>query len=398
MAKLIARNEYLEQLKTWREKDMIKVVTGVRRCGKSTLFELYIDHLKSTGVKPEQIISINLEDVDNAELLNHATLHEYIKARLCDNKWTYVFIDEVQNCDEYERALSSLYLRKNVDIYITGSNAYMLSGELATKLTGRYVTIDMLTLSFAEYCQAIVIPDNRKRFVQYMNFGGFPYTTAIDADRMLQSVYLEGIYNTVLVKDVMTRHKISDVSIIEAITKFLCSNIGSPVSAKKITDTMKSTGRAISVNTVENYISALTDSYLFYRVERYDIKGKMHLKTMPKYYACDTGLRNWILGSENADIGHQLENLVYLQLLRKGYRVSIGKMRDKEVDFVAVKGNEKIYIQVAYLLATPETIEREFGNLEMIKDFHAKYVISMDDIDMSRNGIKHMNIIEWLAD
>jgi len=397
MAKLVARNEYLEQLKMWREREMIKVVTGVRRCGKSTLFELYIDYLKSTGVTSEQVVSINLEDEDNSELLDHAKLHEYVKSRLRKDKWTYVFIDEVQNCAEYERAISSLYLRKNVDIYITGSNAYMLSGELATKLTGRYIEIDMLPLSFAEYGQAVDIVDDRKRFLQYMNMGAFPYAATLADNSVAHAQYLEGIYNTVLVKDVVTRHRINDVSVVEAIVKFLCSNVGSPVSAKKIADTMKSNGRPIAVNTVENYLRALTDSYLFYKVERYDIKGKLHLKTAPKYYVCDTGLRNTILGSDNTDIGHQLENMVYLELLRRGYRVNIGKTRTKEIDFVAVKGKETIYVQVAYLLATPETVEREFGNLEQIKDNFPKYVISMDDVDMSRSGITHMNVAEWLG-
>jgi len=398
MPALIARDEYLDQLKTWREKEMIKVVTGVRRCGKSTLFELYGDYLKASGVTDEQIISINLEDEDNSALLDHAKLHEYVKDRLRKDKWTYVFIDEVQNCNEYERAVSSLYLRKNVDIYITGSNAYMLSGELATKLAGRYIEIDMLPLSFSEFGRALNIPDRRERFLRYMSMGGFPYALTMVDNAAAHAQYLEGIYNTVLIKDVITRQRINDISVIEAIVKFLSGNIGNSVSAKKIADTMKSNGRPISENTVENYIRALTGSYLFYKVERYDIKGRQHLKTAPKYYACDTGLRNAILGSENTDIGFQLENIVYLELIRRGYRVSIGKTREQEVDFVAVKGKETMYVQVAYLLAAPETVQREFGGLERIKDNYPKYVISMDDVDMSRNGIIHKNIAEFLEE
>jgi len=398
MVKLVARNEYLEQLKMWCEKEMIKVVTGVRRCGKSTLFELYIDYLKSTGITDEQIVFVNLEDEDNSELLNHTKLHEYVKSRLCNDKWTYVFIDEVQNCAEYERAISSLYLRKNVDIYITGSNAYMLSGELATKLTGRYIEIDMLPLSFSEYSKAVAVAGERKRFLQYMNMGAFPYAATLTDNSIAHAQYLQGVYNTVLIKDVVTRYRINDVSVVEAIVKFLCSNVGSPVSAKRIADTMKSSGRPIAVNTVENYLRALIDSYLFYKVERYDIKGKMHLKTAPKYYICDTGLRNMILGSDNTDIGHQLENIVYLELIRRKYRVNIGKTSAKEVDFVAVKGKETIYVQVAYLLATSETVDREFGNLEQIKDNFPKYVLSMDEVDMSRNGIRHMNVADWLEE
>jgi len=273
MNKIIKRDIYLEQLVMWQEQEMIKVVTGVRRCGKSTLFDLYIEHLKAGGVSDEQIVFVNLEDEDNAELLDHIKLHEYVKKRISKGKWTYVFLDEIQNCKDYEKAVASLYLRKNLDIYITGSNAYMLSGELATKLTARYVKIDMLPLSFAEYGVAVEIPDKRERFDSYINMGSFPYTTRLINNTLAHSQYLEGIFNTVLVKDVIARNCIKDVTLLKSITTFLADNIGSPVSAKKIADTLTSNGRPTGSATVDTYLEALTDAYLFYKVNRYDIKG-----------------------------------------------------------------------------------------------------------------------------
>lgn len=399
MNKLIERKGYLSQLAMWREEEMIKVVTGVRRCGKSTLFELYMERLRAEGVTDEQIIFINLEDEDFSELLDYKKLHEYVKTRIVKSKWTYVFIDEIQNCGEYEKAVSSLFLRKNLDIYITGSNAYMLSGELATKLTARYIEIDMLPLSFAEYKEAVMIGDKRECFYQYMNLGGFPYAARFADNSLAHSQYLEGIYNTVLVKDVMTRKKLNDVTLVKSIVAFLSSNIGSSVSAKKIADTLTSNGRPTGVATVEIYLEALTDSYLFYKVQRYDIKGKMHLKTESKYYICDTGLRNMILGTRGRDIGHQIENIVFLELLRRGYTINIGKSgRGTEVDFVAVRDKQTAYYQVSATVLDESTLKRELEPLKQIKDNYPKYLITLDDFASDHDGITQINMIEWLSE
>lgn len=397
MNKLIERKAYLEQLAMWRKEEMIKVVTGVRRCGKSTLFDLYIERLKADGVTDEQIVFVNLEDEDYAELLDYKKLHEYVKTRILKDKWTYVFIDEIQNCEEYERAVSSLYLRKKVDIYITGSNAYMLSGELATKLTARYIEIDMLPLSFAEYGEAVKTPDKHERFNQYMNMGAFPYASRFVDNSLAHSQYLEGIYNTVLVNDVMTREGLNDITLVKSIAGFLASNVGSPVSTKKIADTLTSNGRPTGSATVDTYLEALTDAYLFYKINRYDIKGKMHLKTESKYYICDTGLRNMILGTTNKDIGHQIENIVYLELLRKGYTIHIGKSgRSTEVDFVAIHNKKTEYYQVSASVLDESTLERELTPLIQIKDNYPKFLITLDDFTGDHDGIQQVNLIDWL--
>ena len=398
MHKLITRKEYLKQLAMWREETIIKVVTGVRRCGKSTLFDLYVDNLAKDGVADEQVVLVNLENEDVSKLLDHKKLHAYVKARMVKGKWTYVFIDEIQNCKDYEKAISSLYLKENIDIYITGSNAYMLSGELATRLAGRYIEIDMLPLSFVEYSEAVNIPDKRERFARYMNMGAFPYAARFVDNSLAHSQYLEGIFNTVLVKDVMTRKKLNDVTLVKSIAGFLCSNIGSPVSAKRIADTLTSAGRPTGVATVEIYLEALTDSYLFYKVQRYDIKGKMHLKTESKYYICDTGLRNMILGTTNRDIGHQIENIVFLELLRRGYTINIGKAgRGTEVDFVAVRDKQTEYYQVSASVLDETALEREMKSLKQIKDNYPKYLLTLDEFAGNHDGIRQANLIDWLC-
>ena len=397
MNKLIERKSYLEQLAMWREEEMIKVITGVRRCGKSTLFDLYIGQLKAGGVADEQIVSVNLEDADFADLLDYKKLHEYVKARIVKDRWTYVFIDEIQNCKNYEQAISSLYLKKNLDIYLTGSNAYMLSGELATKLSARYIEIDMLPLSFSEYSEAVKNPDKRERFDQYMNMGAFPYATRLVDNSLAHSQYLEGIYNTVLVKDVMTRKNLKDIALLKSIASFLADNVGSPVSAKKIADTLTSAGRPTNSVMVDTYLAALKDAYLFYKVERYDIKGKMHLKSESKYYICDTGLRNMILGTPNRDIGRQIENIVYLELLRRGYTIHIGKSgRGTEVDFVAVRDRRTEYYQVSASVLDTNTLARELTPLKQINDNYPKFLITLDDFIGDHDGIEQVNLINWL--
>jgi predicted AAA+ superfamily ATPase len=398
MNKLVSRKKYLAQLATWREERIIKVVTGIRRCGKSTLFELFIEHLKAGGVSGDQIISINLEDEDFSELLDYKKLHGYIKARMLKNKWTYVFLDEIQNCKNYEKAVSSLYLKKNLDIYLTGSNAYMLSGELATKLTARYIKIDMLPLSFEEYSEVVKTSDKRERFYQYMNMGAFPYITRFVDNSLAHSQYLEGIYNTVLVKDVMTNKNLKDITLVKSIASFLASNVGSPVSAKKIADTLSSGGRPTGSATVDTYLEALSDAYLFYKVNRYDIKGRMHLKSESKYYICDTGLRNMILGTTNKDIGHQIENIVFLELMRRGYTVNIGKSgRGTEVDFIAVRDRKTEYYQVSASVLDESTLERELTPFKQIKDNYPKYLITLDDFTGNHEGIQQINLINWLS-
>jgi len=399
MNKLIERKIYLQRLDTWREEDLIKVVTGVRRCGKSTLFELFIKKLKSSGVDDEQIISINLASDEFSALLDHKKLHDYVNKRAIKNKRTYVFIDEIQGCTDYEFAITSLYLNKNLDIYITGSNASMLSGDLATKLTARYIEIDMLPLSFVEFSKAVRIADKRERFSNYISNGSFPYSTRFINDSFAHSQYLEGVYNTVLVKDLMIRDKLKDVTLLKSITGFLASHTGTPVSAKKIADALTSGGRPTGSATVDRYIKALTDAYLFYKVDRYDIKGKMHLKSKSRYYICDTGLRNMILGTINMDIGHQIENIVYLELIRRGYNVNICKSgRGTEVDFVAVRNKTTEYYQISASVLDENTLERELSPLKRIKDNYPKYLITLDDFTGEHNGVKQLNLIEWLSD
>ena len=399
MSKIIERKEYIDQLAMWREKEIIKVVTGVRRCGKSTLLDLYIERLKKDGVTDDQIVFINLEDEDNSELLDHKRLHDFVKTHLSKERWSYVFIDEVQNCVDYEKAISSLFLRKNIDIYLTGSNAYMLSGELATKLTARYIEINMLPLSFAEYEKVVIADSKQNLFGRYMNMGAFPYSACFIDNPLANSQYLDGVYNTVLVKDIMARKKLADSTLLKTIARFLTSNVGNFVSANKIANTLTSGGRPTSASTVDAYLEALCDSFLFYKVYRYDIKGKMHLKTENKYYICDTGLRNMMLGTSNKDIGYQIENIVFLELLRRGYRVNIGKVgRDGEVDFVAVRDKQTEYYQVSASVLDENTLARELEPFKQISDNYTKLLLTLDDYQSDHDGIHQINLIDWLND
>lgn len=397
---MIQRQEYLEKMIAYREKQFIKVITGVRRCGKSTLFLLYQDYLKQNGVKEEQIISINLEDLEYESLLNYKELYHYIKERLCSNRYTYIFIDEVQNCNKFEKAVDSLFLQENVDIYVTGSNAYMLSGELATLLSGRYVTINMLPLSFREYCTVNSGESNRQLFQEYLKYGSFPYVAVMEKSEAVIKSYIEGIYNTILIKDVAKREEITDIALLENIVKTVASSIGSPVSIKKISDTINSSGRKISVNTVERYMRALTDSYIFYKADRYDIKGRQYLKTLSKYYIVDTGIRNLLLAESASDLGHLLENIVYLELLRRGYRVNVGKLAEKEVDFVADTHDGLIYYQVSASVLDENTLKRELEPLKKIPDHYPKLLLTLDEIGAGADyeGIRQKNVLEWLKE
>lgn len=397
---MIERKEYLSMLIENKDRDIIKVVTGVRRCGKSTLFALYINWLQENGIASDQIISVNLEELEYEALNDYHTLYDYIKGRLCADRQNYVFIDEVQNCAGFEKAVDSLFIKPNVDVYITGSNAFMLSGELATLLSGRYITVDMLPFSFWEYCQSTAAQGKLKReqFNDYLRFGSFPYAAQLPRRDSDVVPYLEGIYHTILLKDVARREGINDISVLESIVKTLASSVGSPISAKKIADTLCSAGRKISVNTVDRYLRALTDSYLFYDASRYDIKGRQHLKTLGKYYMVDTGLRNLLLAGGSADLGHLIENIVFLELLRRRYKVSIGKLAEKEVDFVTVDSDGVTYYQVAASVLDEATLKRELDPLRKINDNHPKLLLTLDEIGAGANydGIRQYNLIDWL--
>ncbi len=399
---MILRKEYLENLKALKDKQIIKVISGVRRCGKSTLFELYINYLKQIGIEDRQIISINLEDLENSDLLDYKALYSYIKEKLVSGKTNYIFIDEVQKCAGFEKAVDSLFIKKNCDVYITGSNAYLLSGELATFLSGRYIEIDMLPFSFKEYYEATKESGKNKQelFDTYLKYGSFPYVAYLENNEKIINQYIEGVYNTILIKDVATREKINDVTVLENILKTVASSIGSPISIKKISDTLASGGRKISPNTVENYLRALTDSYILYNAARYDIKGRQFLKTLGKYYFVDTGIRNHIISQSARDLGHLLENVVYLELLRRKNRVNIGKLSEKEVDFVATNMNEVEYYQVCASVIDEKTLERELAPLREIKDNYPKILLTLDNIGNGANyeGIRQINVIDWLLD
>lgn len=395
---MIERTEYLEELKRWKDKDLIKVITGIRRCGKSTLFELFINYLKENNVNKKQIIHINLEDADY-DFKNYKELYNYVSKKLDSEKQYYVFLDEVQNVSEFQKAVDSLYIKKNVDVYITGSNAYLLSGELATLLSGRYVEIKMLPLSFKEYISTFNDKNYQQLFLNYMKNGGMPGNISIlksnpnDIDK-----YLDGIFSTIVYKDIMARNKISDKLLLESVLKFIFDSIGSPVSAKKISDTLTSKGISTSNHTVENYIVAFLESFLIYKVKRFDVKGKNILARDYKFYAVDTGLRSFLLGKKaDSDMGHILENIVYLELLRRGYKVYVGKVDNLEVDFVAENRDGLNYFQVALSVRDEKVLARELRSLEKTGDHYPKVLLTLDmDLETDYNGITKMNVIDWL--
>lgn len=396
---IINRTEYLDELKKWKDKDLIKVVTGIRRCGKSTLFELFIKYLKEEGISKEHIISINLESLEY-NFSGYKELYDYVVSQIKDDKKYYVFLDEVQNVKEFQKAVDGLYIKKNIDIYITGSNAFLLSGELATLLTGRYIEIKMLPLSFKEYVSFFSNNNNyQELFLRYMKNGGMPGTLSVlDLENDEINKYLDSIFSTIVFKDIMARNKITDKALLENIIKFIFDSIGSPISTKKISDTLTSRGMSTSNHTVENYITAFVESYLIYKAERFDVKGKNLLVRDYKYYSVDTGLRSYLLGKKaNSDMGHILENIVYLELLRRGYRVYVGKVDDMEVDFVAENYEGIKYFQVALTVRNEKVLERELRVLQKTGDHYPKYLITMDmDLTSDYNGITKINVIDWL--
>ena len=392
---MINRENYLDFLIKLKDKKIIKVVTGIRRCGKSTLFELYKNYLLNNGVDKEQIISLNFENPDDMKFNNWQELYDYIDNKLLKRKKNYIFLDEVQILPNFEKAVDGLFIKDNVDLYITGSNSYMLSGEIATYLTGRYMQIHMLTLSFKEYYEATKSTNELKAYQEYIENGGFPYLINLNNDKTLILNYLDGIYNTVILKDVIYRNNIKDIMILDSTIKFLFDNIGNLLSTNKITNALNSNNRKISVNTIENYLTYLTDSFIIYKVSRYDIKGKEHLKTGDKYYLSDIGLRNFLLG-EIKDTGSILENIIYLELKRRNYEIFIGKYNNKEIDFV-VKNNDGLkYIQVSLSVRDENTLERELAPLKEIKDNYPKYIITLDYDTVNYNGIKQISAIDFL--
>ena len=383
MEKRIDRPEYLEWLKKWKEKQIIKVVSGVRRCGKSTLFDIYKDWLKENGIGSSQIISINFESIEYEPLTDYHALYEHISERLISDKTNYVFLDEIQHVPQFEKAVDSLFLKNNCDVYITGSNAYFMSGELATVLTGRYVELKMLPLSFKEFCTSVDNSEtlsNTQKFNMYLAQSSFPYLSKYHNTERETRDYLRDIYNSVLLNYIVARLKIFDVTTLENITKFLLHNIGNPVSVAKIVNTLKSQGKGSDQKTVGKYLRGLTDSLLLYEVPRYNLKGKMFLSTNSKYYAVDMTLRNMLVRGKDSDIGHILENIVYLELRRRGYDVYVGQFDDTEIDFVTVNGEETAYYQVSATTLDENVLQRELAPLRKVRDNYPKYLLTLDEV------------------
>lgn len=395
---LVKRREYLNKLIALKDKKIIKIITGVRRCGKSTLMEIFKDYLLENGVEKKNIISINFEDYDFYDLREPSKLHSYIKEKLDSENQNYIFLDEIQHVEDFPRVVDSLFIKNNVDIYITGSNAYMLSSEIATLISGRYIEISMLPLSFSEYVEASGDKkDLARKYVDYIQNSSFPYTLELRDQVNEIKPYLDAIYNTVVVKDIASRKKIADISMIESVTRFMFDNIGNPLSMKKIADTMTSDGRKIDVKTVEKFISGLTESFVLYKANRYNVKGKQHLKTLEKYYVVDIGLRYMLLGTRSTDVDHILENVVYLELLRRGYEVYVGKVDDTEVDFVAMDNKKTMYFQVSATVRDEKTLERELRPLQSINDHYPKFILTLDeDPETDFDGIRKVNALDWL--
>ncbi len=399
----IKRSDYLDWLVRHKDKQIIKVVSGVRRCGKSTLFAIYRDYLLENGVDDRQIIMLNFEDVEYEELSNYRLLYDYIKQLLLPDRMNYIFLDEIQHVDKFEKAVDSLFLKENCDVYITGSNAYFMSGELATQLSGRYAELKMLPLSFKEFCSGL---DEQKqnltkseKFNLYIELSSFPYVLRYGYGQKEAREYLRDIYNTVLLKDVVTRLRVSDVNMLENVTKFLLHNIGNRVSATKIAATLKSQGKSIDQKTVDRYIRGLTDSLMLYEAGRYNIKGKQFLTQQNKYYAADVALRNILVRGKDSDVGHVLENIVFLELLRRGYQVYVGQLDDGgEVDFVAIGTEGVAYYQVSATTLEEDTLKRELAPFRKIADNYPKYLLTLDEAfgTADYDGIQKRNVLDWL--
>ena len=403
--KMIPRPVYLAWLLRHKDQQLLKVVSGVRRCGKSVLFSIYREHLLQSGVEERQIVFLNFEDLDNEALTDYRSLNEYIKARLIPDRINYIFLDEIQMVDQFEKVVNSLSLKENIDIYLTGSNAYFMSGELATLLSGRYVELKMLPLSFAEFSsysrETVPKPSVKEQFNQYMELGSFPFVLRYGYGQQESREYLRDVYNTVLLKEVVARLRVSDVNMLENVTKFLLHNIGSLVSPAKISRTLKSQGKGIDQKTVDKYLRGLTDSLMVYEAIRFNVKGKQFLAQQHKYYAVDIALRNMLVRSKDSDIGHLLENIVYLELLRRGNDVYVGQLNDgTEIDFVASSPDGQSYYQVSATVLAEETLRRELAPLQKITDNYPKYLLTLDEIfgNADYDGIKKRNVLEWLLE
>ena len=398
---LIQREQYLEFLRRHKDQDVIKVVSGVRRCGKSTLFELFKQELLASGIKANQIISINFEDLEYEPLQEYHALHEYIVERLIPETLMYVFLDEVQHVPQFEKVVGSLFIKPNVDIYITGSNAYFMSSDIATLLTGRYVQVEMLPLSFKEFHSAYSQQNlsDMDIYNLYIEHSSFPRLVHVEDDESIDE-YLESILNTVILKDIVTRLKITDVPLLLDIIKYLLANIGSLINPTKIANTLTSYGRKTDNKTVEKYLQGLKDGLLIYEVDRFDVKGKALLQRNAKYYVVDSAFRKFLLSRTDSDRGHILENIVYLELVRRGYRVYVGHLQNGEIDFVAKKPHRLEYYQVSYTVMEDTTLRRELSPLEQLDDNYPKYLLTMDVLHKTdnHNGIEQKNVLDWLLE
>ncbi len=398
---MIKREMYMKRIRPFIGGELIKVLTGIRRSGKSVMLNLIQDEIVESGVSRQQFISLNFEDMSNAHLCTAASLHDEIvtRANQIEGK-VYLFFDEIQEVDSWERCVNSFRVELDCDIYITGSNAKLLSGELATYLAGRYVEFVIYPFSFSEFIELYhtVYPDTeiKQCFNKFLTFGGMPYLGKLGYDEAASRQYLQDLFNSVELKDVVKRNNIRDVDMLERIISYITANIGTTFSATSIAKFLKSEGRSVSAETILNYIKACTDAFLFYQVKRQDLQGKGILTINEKYYMADHGLREAVYGGNMRDINLVLENIVYMELLRRGYVVTVGKISNKEIDFVAENRGNRLYIQVAYLLASEETIQREFGVFYSIRDNYPKYVVTLDEFNMSRDGIKHCNICDFL--
>ena len=398
---LIQREKYLEFLRRHKDQDVIKVVSGVRRCGKSTLFELFKQELLASGIKANQIISINFEDLEYELLQEYHALHEYIVERLIPETPMYVFLDEVQHVPQFEKVVGSLFIKLNVDIYITGSNAYFMSSDIATLLTGRYVQVEMLPLSFKEFHSAYSHQNlsDMDIYNLYIEHSSFPRLVHVEDDESIDE-YLESILNTVILKDIVTRLKITDVPLLLDIIKYLLANIGSLINPTKIANTLTSYGRKTDNKTVEKYLQGLKDGLLIYEIDRFDVKGKALLQRNAKYYVVDSAFRKFLLSRTDSDRGHILENIVYLELIRRGYRVYVGHLQNGEIDFVAKKPHRLEYYQVSYSVMEDTTLRRELSPLEKLDDNYPKYLLTMDVLHKTdnHNGIEQKNVLDWLLE